>query len=192
MVPLCCKIRGMKIILGLTGEKLGGKDTVAEYLMGKYGAVNIRHSSILDEILSILDMPVSRRNEIDLGMAMRQMFGLGILNRAVAKKVRESTASLVVINGIRFEEELENARALGARIVYVTAPSDARFARFLKRQEKADDAMQTREQFDRQEHEPTEVQIPHLGRLADFRIDNTGTLEQLYKNIDDIIVKARQ
>lgn len=182
----------MALILGLIGEKLGGKDTVAEFLVAKYGATHIRHSHVLDEILSILDTPISRRNEIDLGMGLRTVFGEGILNKAIDKKVRNATTDIVVINGIRFIEEFENAKTLGAKIVYISAPEDVRYARFLKRTEKADDASQTLEEFRTQEHEPTEIQIPHIGARADFVIENTSTLEDLYANIERVLTTLNQ
>ena len=175
------------LILGLIGEKLGGKDTVAEFLVAKHGATHIRHSHILDEILQILNIPISRRNEIDLGMALRQAFGDGILSRALARRVRSIQNDMVIINGIRFPEELDNARSLGAKIIYVTAPSGARYARFLKRQEKTDDASQSLEEFTNQEQEPTEINIPSLGSQADYKLENTGTLEDLYKKVDELI-----
>ena len=175
------------MILGLTGEKLAGKDTVAEYLVEKYGAENIRHSYFLDEILKILDLPVSRRNEIDLGMSIRRAFGDSILANALAKKVRESKSSLIVINGIRFQDELINAKNLGAKIIYITAPEEMRFKRFLNRKEKADDASQNLTEFRLQEHEPTEVGIPSLGVQADIKLENLGSLNELQEKVDKII-----
>ncbi len=177
----------MALILALTGEKLSGKDTVAEYLVNKYGAFHVRHSHILDDILRLLDMPISRRNEIDLGMGLRRVFGEGVLNAGLKKRVRESKNNFIVINGFRFQDELANARELGAKTVYITAPEELRYQRFLKRQEKADDARQTLEQFRQQEQEPTEVGIPALGAQADFKIENTGTLIQLYGEVDKIV-----
>jgi dephospho-CoA kinase len=177
----------MKLVLGLTGEKLGGKDTVADYLVKSHGAFHVRHSHLLDEILNILGLPVSRRNEIDLGMGLRRTFGEGVLGKAIKKRVEDSTSSLVVMNGIRFQDELENAKTVNAKIIYVTAPEAIRYERFLRRQEKADDARQTIEQFRQQEQEPTEVGIPALGAQADFKIENTGSLEELYKKVDDIV-----
>ncbi len=177
----------MNLILGLTGEKLSGKDTVAEYLISKYKAEHIRHSHFLDDILKILDLPLSRRNEIDLGMSLRRTFGDGILGKALAKKVKESKNEIIVINGIRFQDELENARSLGAKIIYITAPEEMRFKRFLNRKEKADDASQNLSEFRLQEHEPTEIGIPSLGAQAEWRIENTRSTEDLYKQIDEII-----
>ncbi len=175
--------------MALVGEKLSGKDTVAEYLIKKYNAEHVRHSHILDDILNILDYPISRRNEIDIGMAMRKVFGDGTLNKALSKRVRESPAKLIVINGFRFQDEMENVKTLGARTIYVTAPEDIRYQRFLGRQEKHDDAKQTLEEFRKQEQEPTEIGIPALGAQTEFRIDNTGSLEELYSKVDELITK---
>ena len=130
----------MAIILGVLGEKLGGKGLVGEYITEKYGGFHIRYSNILDDLLDILDLPVSRDNEINLGMALRQAFGQwGILNKAVKKRLMASHAPIKVIDGIRFEEELIHAREMGAKIVYVTAPQEVRLSRFKLRQEKKDD-----------------------------------------------------
>lgn len=181
-------------ILALTGEKLGGKDTVADYLVSHYGAFHVRHSQILDDILRTLDVPISRRNEIDLGMALRKVFGDGVLGRALRHRVlaAEGSSDLTVINGVRFQDELENARGLRAAVVYVTAPEDLRYQRFLRRNEKADDRGQTLEQFRAQEQEPTEIGIPALGAQADFRIDNIGSLEELYRAVDRVLAQVRE
>ena len=64
----------MSLVLGIIGERFAGKDTVAEYLVKKYKAFQIRHSLILDEILNILDLPISRRNEMDIGAAIRSKY----------------------------------------------------------------------------------------------------------------------
>ncbi len=183
----------MATIIALTGERLGGKDTVANYLVERRGAFHARHSHILDDILGILDLPISRRNEIDLGMGLRKVFGEGVLGRALRKRVLDAAPShdLVVINGVRFQDEVENVRGLGARLVYVTAPEDLRFQRTLARREKAEDQRLTLEEFRAQEHEPTEVSIPSIGAQAEFRIDNVGSLEELCRSVDQLLEKIR-
>lgn len=175
------------MIIGLIGEKLSGKDTAAKYLEQKYQAAHVRHSQLLDEILNILDLPKSRRNEIDLGMGLRKSFGDGILGKALAKRVRSANTEMIVINGIRFQDEVENAHNLGAKIIYITAPEEIRYKRFMERSEKTDDGSGTEDDFSKQEHEPTEIQIPNLGSQADLKIDNTGTEEELYQKLDQII-----
>jgi dephospho-CoA kinase len=179
----------MAKIIALTGEKLGGKDTTANYLVEKYQALHARHSHILDDILRLLYLPISRRNEIDMGMMLRQVFGNGVLGKALIRRIEGTDAPMTVINGVRFQDELEMAKAIGATFIYITAPENIRYQRYLKRQEKEDDARHSLEQFRQQEQEPTEIGIPSLGAQADFKIENTGTLEELYKKIDEIITQ---
>lgn len=174
------------MIIGLVGEKLAGKDTVANYLVQKYDAGHFRFTHILDAILEELDLPLSRVNEIDLGLALRKVFGEHVLINALEKRVKKSLSGFNVINGIRMDE-MEVVKQWGAKIIYITAPLEQRFDRYLKRKEKADDGQMTIEQFKVQESGPTEQRIPELGLNADYRIDNIGSLEELYKKIDTII-----
>ena len=174
-------------ILGIIGQRLSGKDTVGDYLVQKHGAFHIKYSMILDEILDILDQPKSRRNEIDIGMAMRGVFHEGVLNAAIKKKLFEATQDLKVINGIRFQDEYDTAKALGARFLYITAPQEILYQRFLQRTQKADDNTLSAQEFAALENEPTEVKISQLGEQCEFKIENIGTLEELYRHVDEII-----
>ncbi len=177
-----------KTIIGLVGEKLAGKDTAAEYLVKKYGAFHIKFSQLLDEILDILDMEKTRRNEIDLGLGLRDIFGPEVLYWALKKRVLKAKENLAVINGIRMDEQEKIIKELGAKIIYLTAPVDLRFQRYQQRHEKVDDGKMNFEEFVAQEKtEATEVDIPKLGERADFRIDNTGSVEELYEKLDQIM-----
>lgn len=177
----------MQTIIGLVGEKLAGKDTAANYLAKKYGAFVVKFSEILDEILGLLLLPKSRRNEIDLGLGLRNIFGDEVLYRALVEKVKKSAAGIPVINGLRMDEQERAVRDLGAKIIYITAPPEVRFARYQNRHEKPDDAVMNFEQFNKQEKELTEIGIPELGKRADFKIENIGSLEELYGKVERII-----
>jgi dephospho-CoA kinase len=178
----------MKLLLGIIGEQFSGKDTVADYLVAKHNAFHIRQSHILDEILDVLDLPISRRNEMDLGIALRKTFGTDTVGKAVEKRLRESNQELQVVQGIRFQEEFNIVRRLGGKMIYITAPAETRYQRAMQRQEKADDQTQTFDQFlETEKTEPTEVGIPGLGAKADVKIENNGTLEELYQQIETIL-----
>jgi len=182
----------MKLLLGIMGEQFSGKDTAAEYLVAKHGAFHIRQSHILDEILEVLGLPISRRNEIDLGMALRQSFGTQTVGRAVEKRLRDSPQELKVAQGIRFREEFDIVRGLGGKMVYITAPAEIRYQRAMQRKEKSDDQTQSFEQFlETEKIEPTEIGIPALGAQADFKIENKGTLEELYQKIEAILTELK-
>lgn len=179
-----------KLIIGLVGEKLAGKDTVADYLVKKHRAFHIKFSKLLDEILDILDMPKTRRNEIDLGLGLRDVFGPEALYHSLKKRVLEAGALVVVINGIRMDEFDKIIKDLGARTIYITAPLELRFERYQNRHEKADDGKMNLEEFARQDREErTEKGIPELGMRAEYHIDNSGTLEELYAKVSNIVGK---
>lgn len=177
------------MIIGLVGEKLAGKDTVANYLKNKHGAFSIKFSQILDEILDLLHLEKSRRNEIDLGLGLRKIFGQEVLYRVLLERVRKSPTEISVINGLRMDEQEKAVKDLDAKIIYVTAPIELRFERYKHRHEKVDDAQMNFVQFLQQEKEPTEIRIPELGQKADFKIENTGSLEELHKKVDEVISK---
>lgn len=174
------------MIIGLVGEKLAGKDTVANYLVDKYNAAHFRFTHILDAILEELALPISRKNEIEVGLALRKVFGQHVLVNALEQRVRKSLSSYRVVNGIRMDE-MDIVKSWGAKIIYITAPADIRFARYQTRHEKADDAVMNFQEFQDQDKELTEVNIPDLGKRADFRIDNVGTLKELDKKIEEVL-----
>lgn len=179
------KINFNFMIIGLVGEKFAGKDTVANYLEKKHNAGHFRFSHILDAILEELSLPVSRQNEVDLGLGLRKVFGEHVLIEALGKRLRKSLSSYKVVNGIRMDE-MDIVKGWEGKIIYITAPVEVRFARYQIRDEKTDDALLNFQQFLEQEKGPTEANIPELGAKADFKIENTGSLEELYKKVDEV------
>ena len=174
------------MIIGLVGEKLAGKDTAASYLSVKYDASHFRFTHILDAILEELNLPISRVNEIDLGLGLRKIFGEHVLVNALQERIRKSLTGFQVVNGIRMDE-MDVVKSWNAKIIYITAPSELRFERYKQRHEKTDDAQMDFEGFKKQDLSITEEAIPSLGKKADFRIDNIGTLEELHQKLDKII-----
>lgn len=180
-----------KLVLGILGEKFAGKDAAANYLVAKHHAAHFRFSHILDDILGLLALPVSRKNEIALGLGLRQIFGGQVLGPAIIQRVQSSDKALVVVNGLRMDE-VAALQQLGARIVYVTAPAELRFERYQQRREKTDDGSMDFAAFLEQEKGPTEVGIPALGESADFKIENTGSLEDLYGQLEGVLAKLHK
>ncbi len=176
----------MKVI-GIIGPKAAGKETVAKYLHRKLGGAVYTHSQILDQVLDVLKIPKTRDNEIKL-VNLRKIFGPRVLPDALNKKIRDDAPKYAFVTGIRFTSEYENIRSFEKnKIIYVDAPMEARYQRHLERKEKADDSSISFVKFSEMENAETEIYIRELGVQADFRIDNSGLLEDLYKKIDNII-----
>lgn len=175
------------LIIGLIGERFAGKDEAADYLVQKHDAAHIKYSHVLDEILEELDLPITRRNEIDLGMALRKTFGENVLWGGMLKRIKQTWAGIVVINGIRFENEFKNVKDMGGKIIYITAPQNLLFERSKQRKEKEDDGEISMENFIKLENEATEIGIPDLGKKADYKIENLGKIEDLTNQISKIL-----
>jgi dephospho-CoA kinase len=181
----------MTLILGLVGEKLAGKDVMGNYLASHHRAFYIKYSQLLGEILNILDIPISRENEILLGKGLRDNFQKNVLWQGMKKRIEESTNEIKVIGSIRLEDEFNAAKELGAKMIYITAPAPTRYERFMHRREKADDGTQSMEEFIQKELGWTEVEIPKLGAKCDFAIENTGTMQDLYEKIDTMLAEIK-
>ena len=179
------------IVIGIIGPKAAGKETIALHIAKKYGGMAHSHSEILDEILELLQLPITRENQIKL-VALRKTFGPEALTRALAKKIRNENAPIEVITGIRFDSEFEHVRKYPQNIIiYVDADPELRFEWSKQRGQKRDKTVSdTYEHFLAYEAKETEVHIRELGRQADYKIQNTGTLKDLLGQVDAIMEKV--
>ncbi|MBI5404896.1 MAG: hypothetical protein HY976_01590 [Candidatus Kerfeldbacteria bacterium] len=179
---------GKPLILGIVGEKSSGKSIVFEYLATKRGIFSGRTSAVLEDILRRLHLDVSSRpNNAKLAEALRHTFGQDILPQAVLADAAGRRARVIVVEGIRRLAELAPLRRLpNFRLLYVTAPIEVRWHRAQSRtQKKRSDDQVTLAQYRRIEQTLiTEKEVPRLGRLADVRINNTGTKRQLFSDVD--------
>ena len=75
----------------------------------------------------------------------------------------------------------------GFSLVAITAEQKTRWERMVMRGENADDATKTFEQFILDEQKEAEIHITEVAKTAQFTINNNGSLDQLYVQIDDII-----
>jgi len=177
------------IVIGLIGPKSVGKDTLARHIVSRYGGKNHAHSEILDQILRILKLPVTRENAIRL-VALRKSFGESVLVDALNNRIKADNAELEVVTGIRYDTELKNIRSYPQNVVlYIDAPIEKRYAWQKGRHQRDDDKDQTFEEFTRLEKRETEIHIQELGAKADYLIVNDGDLDQLFAKVDQLLDK---
>lgn len=182
----------MGVILGLTGEKLSGKGTISDYLVENHDYKHYRFSKILEDLAERLYLPKTRENLIDVALAMRDKFGSQILGHVLKKDIEKDCPAGAVVDGIRYWEEYNILTNLeGFHLVYVTAELKNRFERTRTREEKEGESEISFEDFAKQEEGPTEVLIKEIGEKAEFRIDNDGSFEELYNEVEKIIKKLK-
>ncbi len=177
-------------IIGLTGERVSGKGTIAKHIIKKYKAKYYRFSSILGDLLERLYLPKSRANYIDLVLALRKTFGADILAKVMVKDISKDKNKLIIIDGIRYPDELEVLKKIpGFHLVYITADVKRRYERAIKRKEKVGEDKLTLTQFKKIENAPTEKNIPKIGKTAEYVIDTNCEMDESLKRADKIMEK---
>jgi len=179
----------MKLVIGIVGPPLAGKETCAnilEQLLVEDGYSVSRHtfSEILKETLDLWDIPHGRDNEQKLSILMNTEggFGDGALSCAMRRRLMEDDSDVAILDGVRWLGDERMIRSLeddGIKgvLIYITADEKVRYARLAARN-RAGESATTWEDFMRQEKARTEVDIPDIGGRAEI------TLENNYDDVD--------
>lgn len=183
-------------VIGLVGEKGSGKQTFVNFLKQilrlpsvaqDYSIRQVRFSDILAETLMIWDIPNTRSNLQKLSLIMNETFGQGSLANAAKFSIEGDSADVIIFDGVRREEEEKLVRSMkNSTLIYITAKQDLRYKRLKERSEKVGEIGLTFEQFLEEEKSKAETNIPNLGRKADLKIENNGSLGEFKKNIENL------
>lgn len=177
-----------KIILGLSGEIASGKGTIAKHVIEKYNGNSHRFSTSLRDVLKRLYIDDSRENMQNLSSILRGQFGQDILAKIIFNDTKEDSKDVVVVDGVRRADDIIHLREMNNfKLIYIETDLEKRYERITKRGENADDNTKTFEEFKKDQEGEAEQQIKGLKEIADFVIDNNGTLEELYAKVDEII-----
>ncbi|MFA5126942.1 MAG: AAA family ATPase [Patescibacteria group bacterium] len=177
-----------KKILVFTGLLACGKGTVAKYLVEKYQARTFRFSTMLRDVLTRLYLPDSRENMQTLSRILRENFSQDIMSKVIANDAATTNTDLIVIDGARRLTDVEHLQKLpGFTLVAIEVDVKIRHQRLVARNENPGDADKTFEQFLQDEKAEPEVEIPFLMSRASIKIDNNGILEDLYKQLDNLV-----
>ncbi|RLI93764.1 MAG: hypothetical protein DRO94_04460 [Candidatus Altiarchaeales archaeon] len=179
----------MKLVIGLTGRMGSGKTSVSKYLSRKYGASEMRFSQILMDILDRLYLEHRRENLQKLGECVRKALGMDVIVNAFENDLRNENSDIIVVDGIRYKNEVDMLRRFRDNVlIFIDAPARLRYERCRKRGEKGESSINFKE-FLMAEKRETERYIDEIGEVADYRIENIGTLEDLYQKVDEIMEK---
>ncbi|MBP7060435.1 MAG: AAA family ATPase [Candidatus Moranbacteria bacterium] len=181
-----------KIIIGVAGEIASGKDTVGKYIAEKYNALPLRFSQLLRDILDRMGLEQNREHMAKLSLHLRKGFGDDILSKGILAEAEKSDKALVVVDGIRrLPDMIQLEMNEHFYFAYVESSSETRYERLTKRRQNADDEHKTPAQFEKDAQLETESQIRDLKERADFVINNDGTLEELQKQVDEMIATVK-
>lgn len=165
------------MIIGISGKMRSGKDTVADYIVSKYGFNHLKFSTGIKEIYDKYHYKdnngVKPREEFQgIGQELRAVLGENVWVNYTLKGIDPSKHT--VISDVRQDNEFHALKEKGALIILIKTSEDTQKRRLGTLGEKADGSL---------EHETEHI----TESLADLVIVNDSTLEDLYKKIDDIL-----
>jgi len=177
-----------RLIIGLTGPNAAGKGEVAARLVSRGFTYHSLSDVLRDELLEAGREP-SRDNLIEAGNALRAAGGAGVL----AERVRRRLGGRDLVDSIRNPAEVEVLRGeAGFVLIGVEAPVEVRFARARRRGRPGDgptladfEAREARENS----ADPSRQQLARTFAMADHTLINDGTLEELHRKVDGLVVR---
>ncbi len=163
-----------------------GKSTIADGLEPKgYETINMGNA-VRDEAKR-RNLEPTRDTLGNLMLELREKNGPGAIAELVKPQIESSTAEIILIDGIRSNDEIKVLKEIGTvKMLAVHASTDTRFG-FLQKRARPDDP-QTREHFDERDYREMGVGISNSIVLSDYAISNVGLskeelVEQSYKVI---------
>lgn len=176
------------IVIGIIGKPGSGKDTVTDYLTKKYKGKVVKFADPLNEMLHIFVDHVSRDDQQWLSFQMRERFGEDIFAKVLRKRIL-SGDSLIILNGIRFWENVEFLKSFkNNHSIFIDVNPKTRWKRVFGRKEKKDDKVSFKK-FQELDNAETEATIDAIGQRADFIINNEGDAKTLFQTVDAIMQK---
>ncbi|MFQ6010503.1 MAG: AAA family ATPase [Candidatus Aenigmatarchaeota archaeon] len=184
----------MVIVLGLTGLAACGKSTVAQYLK-KYGFVQLVFSDVLKQEArkrGVFKEGMSLEEEktalSSFGEQWRKETGKNeIIAIKLIENIKEDKLEKVLLDGFRAPAEVElfKKNFESFHLVFVDVDERTRFER-----RKRDDPDAVFESF--AARDKRDIEGKGLGKvidMADIKLDNNGTVEELHKKIEIILEK---
>ena len=180
------------IVLGLTGKNASGKGTVAEILKKKNFTYHSLSDSLRDE-LKTLKKEETRENLIDIGNKLRAKGGPGVLADKLVPKLNSENNHIV--DSIRNPLEVISLKkeTLLRRffLISVDANSRLRYDRLCSRGRIGDtdswEKFVEQEKKEENNDDQNKQQLSRTMEMADYNIDNSGTLEELEAQVNKII-----
>lgn len=182
-----------KIIIGLVGPLASGKDVSKKYIEEKHGASSYKFSAVLRDILNRLYLPINRENMQDLSLDLRTRFGSDILAKVITEDAKNDNGDVVIVDGVRRMDDITHLSGLPEfKLISIDADTNIRYERTKTRNENIGDAEKTFPEFLADCNKEAELEIPTVMNHSFYHLNNNGTLEELYKQIDVILLEIKK
>ncbi|MFA6081877.1 MAG: AAA family ATPase [Patescibacteria group bacterium] len=179
------------MIIGITGYLSAGKGESADYLASKHGFSKRGYGDTIRAEMTENGIELGRDNEYAYANKLRSEHGFGYWTKKIAQSINPQDK--VVIEGIRNKLEIEELSKVAAfKLIFVDAPVEMRYERMLSRVGRTNEPKtlaQFVEQENRERHntDPAKQSIDDCVAKADFKVRNSGDINQLHQQLDKIV-----
>jgi len=181
-------------VIGVVGEIGSGKDEVLKYLRDRYGVPYISTGDIVRQLAQEEGVEGTRENLETISKRCFTEMGRGCFVRMAVQEIVKKGWAVAGISGVRSPQDVAVIKEIfGSGFVLVRVDiidPRIRFERVRLRGERRDPL--TWEAFQEQDrNEEQEFQIGRAEAMADFGLDNSGTLEDLHHQIDALVISKK-
>ena len=175
--------------IALVGPSAVGKDTLAGYLVSRYGFTHISTGTLLREYIQEHALGEPNRETLrTIAIEIRQTLGADYLVR----QALASTSDRLVVSGIRAVPEIESFKKAGGVVIGIIAPISMRYELAKKRGDIADklsfESFKRMEEIEDVGGDPLAPNVQGVLRYADQTIKNDCTLADLFRKMDDSLL----
>lgn len=177
------------MLIGITGTNGAGKGAVVEYLVAQKGFSRYSGRSIILEEVERRHLPMKRGTMREIANELRKEHGPSYIMEKLFDMAEGETNA--VLESVRTIGEAEFLKSKGAYIIAVDADKQTRYERVKSMSH--DEIPLTFEDFtimeDREmsSSEPWDMNVFGVMQMADARVLNDGTLDELHQHVDEAL-----
>jgi dephospho-CoA kinase len=184
------------IIIGITGTLGAGKGTIVEYLKEKYGFAHYSARDFIVEEVVRRNLEVNRDTITETANSLRGAHHPAYILEELFREASQLGQNSV-IESVRTAGEIEMLKSKSNfRLLSVDADPELRYKRIINRKSVTDNI--TYEKFredefrEMQSEDPNKQNLKYCMSHSDFIFENNGSLEDLQKQVDEVVSKLLQ
>jgi len=181
-----------KIVIGLVGPIAAGKSTTVEILKKK-GFVSYSLSDRIREEIQNRNLEITRESLNKVSNELRETIGADVLAKKTSDLINQENQEKIVVDSIRNPQEINYLKdQFSMYVIGLIAPQEKRFDFFANRGTNVAgittwEEFKTLDDMELAQSGEYKQQVQACLDLADTVIENTGSVEELEKKLDEIL-----